>query len=65
MDEEIRRMTLRFMRDYGLYPGDALHAATAAASGVMDLATIDFDFNVLPATFAIWRPDAQVRRLSR
>jgi len=59
----IRTAALKFMRDLGLYPADAVHAATAAGERAMDIITLDSDYAVLPKTFSVWNPDAITRKL--
>jgi predicted nucleic acid-binding protein len=65
IDASVRRETLRFIEQFGLYPGDAVHAATGFLAGVKDIVTLDFDFFALPGDFTVWQPDALIRRMSR
>jgi predicted nucleic acid-binding protein len=62
IEPRIRHETLRLIKEFGLYPGDALHAATALSAEVGDIVTLDFDFSALPREFTIWQPEALIRR---
>jgi predicted nucleic acid-binding protein len=64
-NQTVRVETLRLMREHGLYPGDATHAATASVHGVPDIVTLDYDFDALPASFTIWKPEPMIRKLRR
>lgn len=61
----IRVRAFDYMRDYGLYPADAIHAVTAEATGATDIITLDSDYWVLPKSFTVWNPDSITQRIER